>query len=68
MNSRYLKKITLIFIFLFYFEKDAKNLFNTTRNRQLQRLEFLQKKFGSSITKSKPYYEAHSLTEKVKTF
>ncbi|RMZ96045.1 SH3 domain-binding 5 isoform X3 [Brachionus plicatilis] len=47
--------------------EDAKNLFNTTRNRQLQRLEFLQKKFGSCIVKSKPYYEALKITEKLRS-
>ena len=31
----------------------------------MQRLEFLQKKLGSCIQKSKPYYEAVQLTEKL---
>lgn len=45
--------------------EEAKNLFNNTKNRQLQRLEFLQKKLGSCIQKSKPYYEALQQTEKL---
>jgi len=45
--------------------EEAKNLFTTTKNRQLQRLEYLQKKFGACIQKSKPYYEALHQTEKL---
>ena len=45
--------------------EEAKNLFINSKNRQLQRLEFLQKKLGSCITKSKPYYEALKLTERL---
>ena len=45
--------------------KEAKSLFTNSKNRQLQRLEFLQKKHGSCISKAKPYYEALKLTEKV---
>jgi hypothetical protein len=40
-------------------------MFTNSRSRQLQRLEFLQKKLGSCIAKSKPYYEALKLTQKV---
>ncbi|CAF0703548.1 unnamed protein product [Brachionus calyciflorus] len=47
--------------------EEAKNLFNTTKNRQLQRLEFLQKKLGSCIPKSKPYYEALRITDKLQS-
>lgn len=43
----------------------AKGLFISSKNKQLERLEYLQKKFGSSIVKAKPYYEAVVLTEKL---
>lgn len=45
--------------------KEAKGLFISSKNKQLERLEYLQKKFGSSISKAKPYYEALALTEKL---
>jgi hypothetical protein len=40
-------------------------LFTTSKNRQTQRLEFLQKKLGSCIQKAKPYYESIELTERL---
>ena len=46
---------------------EAKSLFNQSRSIQLQRLEMLQKKYGSCITKAKPYYEALTLTERLQT-
>jgi chromosome segregation ATPase len=45
---------------------EAKALFTTSKNRQLQRLEFLQKKHGSCITKAKPFYESQQLIEKTR--
>jgi SH3-domain binding protein 5 len=45
--------------------EEAKQLFINSRQRQLQRLEFLQKKFGNCIMKAKPYYEAMEKTEKL---
>jgi len=45
--------------------EEAKSLFITTIKRQTQRLEYLQKKFGSCIHKAKPYYESLELTEKL---
>lgn len=45
--------------------EEAKQLFINSKNRQLQRLEYLQKKFGSCIAKAKPYYEALKQTEKL---
>lgn len=45
--------------------EEAKGLFISSKNKQLERLEYLQKKFGSSISKAKPYYEALALTEKL---
>jgi len=45
---------------------EAKQLFNTSRGRQLQRLEFLQKKFGSCIAKSKPHYDCLAQIERLK--
>jgi hypothetical protein len=45
--------------------EDAKQLFINSRQRQLQRLEYLQKKLGTCITKAKPYYEAVEKTEKI---
>jgi hypothetical protein len=40
-------------------------LFITSKNRQTQRLEYLQKKLGSCITKAKSYYEALENAEKL---
>jgi len=45
--------------------EEAKSLFLTSKNRQTQRLEFLQKKLGACIIKAKPYYEALKLNEKL---
>ena len=45
--------------------EEAKQLFIQSRQGQLQRLEFLQKKLGSCITKAKPYYEAVSRSERL---
>jgi hypothetical protein len=45
--------------------EEAKQLFINSRQRQLQRLEFLQKKLGNCIMKAKPYYEAMEKTEKL---
>ena len=45
--------------------EEAKQLFINSRQRQLQRLEFLQKKLGACIMKAKPYYEAMEKTEKL---
>lgn len=45
--------------------KEAKALFISSKNKQLERLEYLQKKYGSSISKAKPYYEALALTERL---
>ncbi len=46
--------------------EEAKSLFIATKNRQAQRIEYLQKKLGACISKSKPYYEALQAKEKVK--
>lgn len=43
--------------------EEAKSRFILSKNKQLERLGNLQKKYGSSIIKAKPYYEALSLTE-----
>lgn len=56
----------LIVFFCCCANKEAKNLFNNTKNRQLQRLEYLQKTLGSCIQKSKPYYEALQLTDRLR--
>ena len=45
--------------------EEAKALFNTSRTRQLQRLEHLQKTLGACINKAKPFYEAIALRERV---
>jgi len=45
--------------------EEAKSMFITSKNRQTQRLEYLQKKLGSCITKSKPYYESLEQTERL---
>lgn len=44
---------------------EAKSQFISSKNKQLERLEYLQKKYGSSILKAKPYYESLAITEKL---
>lgn len=47
--------------------EEAKSRFILSKNKQLERLGNLQKKYGSSIIKAKPYYEALAITEKLQT-
>jgi hypothetical protein len=45
--------------------EEAKALFISTKNRQAQRIEYLQKKLGTCIQKSKPYYDASQAKDRV---
>ena len=54
-----------IYLINISFQQESKSLFTTSKNRQTQRLEFLQKKLGSCIQKAKPYYESIELTERL---
>lgn len=45
--------------------EEAKALFISSKKRQTQRLEYLQKKLGSCINKAKPYYESLKQTEQL---
>lgn len=45
--------------------EEAKLQFISSKNKQLDRLNYLQKKYGSSIIKAKPFYESVTQTEKL---
>jgi hypothetical protein len=45
--------------------EEAKALFISTKNRQAQRIEYLQKKLGNCIQKAKPYYDASQAKDRV---